>query len=108
MNKEEIEFLREHIKSICSYKGLQQELTYDISLDILKRVCLAFNYLQQENKQLREEKEELKKWLEDNIKVLEMEKETEYDYNEKYLINVCILDYRSCLDKIKELEEGVK
>jgi hypothetical protein len=50
---EEIKFLREHIKDICSYKGLQEELTYDISVDILKRICIAFDYLQQENKKLK-------------------------------------------------------
>lgn len=49
---EEIKFLREHIKDICSYKGLQEELTYDVSLDILKRICIAFDYLQQENQKL--------------------------------------------------------
>ena len=53
---EEIKFLREHIKDICSYKGLQEELTYDVSLDILKRVCIALDYLQQENKQLKDYK----------------------------------------------------
>ena len=52
---EEIKFLREHIKGICSYKGLQEELTYDVPLDILKRVCIALDYLQQENKQLKED-----------------------------------------------------
>lgn len=50
---EEIKFLREHIKDICSYKGLQEELTYNVSLDILKRICIAFDYLQQENEELK-------------------------------------------------------
>ena len=53
MSKEEIEFLREHIEGICRYKGLQQELTYDVSLDVLQRICLALDYLQEENTQLK-------------------------------------------------------
>lgn len=57
---EEIKFLREHIKDICSYKGLQEELTYDVPLDILKRVCIALDYLQQENKQLKKQLEYLR------------------------------------------------
>ena len=55
---EEIKFLREHIKDICSYKGLQEELTYDVPLDILKRICIAFDYLQQENEKLKKENTE--------------------------------------------------
>ena len=47
MNKEEINFLKEHIEGICRYKGLQQELTYDVSLDVLQRICLSLDYLQQ-------------------------------------------------------------
>ena len=52
---EEAKFLREHIKDICAYKGLQGELTYDVPLEILKRICVALDYLQQENEQLKEE-----------------------------------------------------
>ena len=51
---EKIEFLREHLKEICAFKGLQEELTYDVSLDTLKRVCKALDYLQQENQSLKD------------------------------------------------------
>ena len=47
MNKEEIEYLREYLKEIIEYKGLQEELTYDIPLEMLKRFCIVFDCLQQ-------------------------------------------------------------
>ena len=47
MNKEEKEYLREYLKEIIEYKGLQEELTYDISLEMLKRVCITLDDLQQ-------------------------------------------------------------
>lgn len=50
---EEIKFLREHIEGICAYKGLQRELTYDVSLEILKRVCIALDFLELENQSLK-------------------------------------------------------
>ena len=53
MSKGEIEFLTEHIENICTYKGLQQELTYHVSLEILKKICKALNFLQQENFKLQ-------------------------------------------------------
>ena len=55
MNKEEVKYLREHIEGICRYKGLQQELAYDVSLDVLQRICVALDYLQQENEYLRKQ-----------------------------------------------------
>lgn len=51
---EEVEYLREYLNEICQYKGLQEELTYDAPLEILKRTCIALDYLQQENNQLKE------------------------------------------------------
>lgn len=47
MNKEEIKYLREHLGDIIQYKGFQEELTYDVSLQTLERTCIALDYLQQ-------------------------------------------------------------
>lgn len=44
---EEIKYLREYLKDIIQYKGLQEELAYDIPLQMLKRICIALDYLQQ-------------------------------------------------------------
>lgn len=55
-----------------------------------KEKDIYIKQLQQENKQLKEEKEELKKWLEEH-----------YDYSD-------CLRIKFVLNKIKELEEGVK
>lgn len=51
---EEIQYLKEHLDAICRYKGLQEELTYNVPLEILKRVCIVLDYLQQKNKELKE------------------------------------------------------
>lgn len=53
MSEGEIKFLREHLIEICNFKELQQKLTFDVLLDILKRVCFALSYLQQENHYLK-------------------------------------------------------
>ena len=67
----EIEFLREHLKDICQYKGLQGELTYDVSFEILWRICKVLDFLRQENEQLKKELAVLKmseeEWLEETI-----------------------------------------
>lgn len=111
---EEIKFLREHLIEICNFKELQQELTYDVSLDILKRVCFALSYLQQENQQLKEinsfSKRELYKINKDrlyaNLKLVEENKKlkeqlgnriVEFGYKET--------KYKSVLDEIREYIE---
>ncbi len=67
---EEIVFLREHLDAICRYKGFQEELTYDVSLEILKRVCMALNYLQQKNHQLKDRIEKATKLIKDKTKII--------------------------------------
>lgn len=62
------------------------------------------NDLQQENKQLRAEKEELKKWLENYFQGKTINDIPIDDFYKKGMYRM--VEYT--LDKIKELEEGVK
>ena len=59
--------------------------------------------LEQENKQLKEEKKKLKNWLEENNKTIQVESMSGgiATYKKKF-------EAYEILDKIKELEEGVK
>lgn len=144
MSEQEIEFLREDIKEICAYKGLQEELTYDVPLEILKRICRAIDFLKQENSRLKESiaylersnerkeetiidykineyliLEELKKWSEEkiqhnipNARWKHYNEDGFHDYDivgaSSIKIQPVNITFKEVLDKVKELEEGVK
>lgn len=98
---EEVEYLREHLKEICQYKGLQEELTYDVPLAILKRTCIALDYLQQENKQL---KKALETTHEDRrtMQIISLEKDKKIEQAINYIDQVIM--YKPCAREIdKEL-----
>lgn len=48
MMKNEVKYLREHLREIYQYKSSMKDLTYGMSLELLSRCCIAFDYLQQE------------------------------------------------------------
>lgn len=48
MMKDEVKYLREHLRDIYQYKSSMADLTYDMPLQLLSRCCIAFDYLQQE------------------------------------------------------------
>lgn len=48
MMKNEVKYLREYLREIYQYKSSMADLTYDMSLELLSRCCIAFDYLQKE------------------------------------------------------------
>lgn len=88
MMKNEVIYLREHLKDIHQYKLSMADITYDMPLELLSRCCIAFDYLQQELQRKDNNWNELKKYV-DNL----YEDETYHSIGE-------------VLDKIEELEEN--
>lgn len=103
---EEVECLREYLKETIQYKGLQEELTYDVPLEMLKRICVALDYLQQENQQLKEEIKKFQKNYTTKENALQMNKED--------LVNMLFASWSrenelyQQLDKYKEVIEEVR
>ena len=92
MIKNEVKYLREHLREIYQYKSSMADLTYDMSLELLSRCCIAFDYLQQELQRKDNIINELKKHI----------GEEWYCYdNESIEFKVA----KDILDKINELEE---
>ena len=100
MNKEEIDkWLDEEYG--CSYTRLEE--LHDFYFE-------KYTNLKQENKQLKEEKEELKKWLEEEIKRKPTLTTFFFEVCNKMtsISEIEQKELKRVLDKIKELEEGVK
>lgn len=96
MMKNEVKYLREHLREIHQYKSSMKDLTYDMPLELLSRCCIAFDYLQQELQRKDNNWNELKKY----IKNIDDNENSFGDYE---------IDYRTkqeLLYKIKELEEN--
>lgn len=87
MMKNEVKYLREHLREIYQYKSSMADLTYDMPLELLSRCCIAFDYLQQELQRKDNIINELKEWVFEHID------------------SVYFSSYDDMLDKIKELEE---
>jgi hypothetical protein len=62
MNKE-INYLKEHLYEIYKYKKSQKDLTYDMDLELLLRTCKALDFIQQENQQLKKQKDDVVEFL---------------------------------------------
>lgn len=62
MNKE-INYLKEHLYEIYKYKKSQKDLTYDMDLELLLRTCKALDFIQQENKKLKKQKDDVVEYI---------------------------------------------
>lgn len=94
-------FIEEHIegKTNCKNEG--------IIINELIDLCDYKDEIFEENKQLKEEKEELKKWLEYKIEMLDKFNITQRKETGAFWFST-MGEMQGLLDKIKELEEGVK
>lgn len=64
--KNEVKYLREHLREIYQYKSSMADLTYDMPLELLSRCCIAFDYLQKELQRKDNIINSLEKWLNEN------------------------------------------
>ena len=63
----EINYLKEHLYEIYKYKKSQKDLTYDMDLELLLRTCKALDFIQQENQQLKKQKDDVVECLKKRI-----------------------------------------
>lgn len=98
MTKERLEEIKSKVHLLL------QDLTHNELKDYFSNLIYGYDQLQQENKQLKEQKEELKKWLEGYFQGKTIDDIPVDDFYKKGMYRM--MEYT--LDKIKELEEGVK